>query len=1146
MALVSEGKIIIDMDEIAEANHASVAPKEKKCSRLQNMSSNAFLQFRSFEPVEVDLPRKTLEGSLELDNHSKDNDDESWTLVTRKKQKHQAVLRLRIPKPRAMMSNVDKLQLPRIIKSSISKKINDALLPKFRKPITLHECFPRKFLHRGHVGATHVVSSTDETKESNDELAPMKTQEYHDNGKVVTCCATISFTDDDLLLGSKPHNRPLFVIGAIREQQLNRILVDDGSAVNIRSKMVLKKLGIFIDELSKNAKTSYNLLLGRPWIHENEVVSSTLHQCLKYRRDGEIVKIDADINPFTETESYFADAKFYLDSCEPSVEKPSSIDKVDTKTDKEHLVFCYVPCEHRKKGQPLLQECTPKKEISHKDIRHLKEHMTIPVAQIPFVTCESTKGNLQANKIKGYFDPKAFILLEKSGYDFSNPSRLGELKDEVIGKKIHGLTESQMRLIKQGHYVTIPTFGLGFSLAEPLRISSKRGKEIASSQHTSAGETKEVKDKKIKQRASVFDRIGGSTPRALVFERLGHKSEHISPKHLKGVAAISKTSFFCLLGTTKKPSSRNILSKHDEQGHCDVADKEICSAFPSRMKRKSILSISTDGPLKVKISTIVYTCQPHRETNKEEGAMSTIQGSQREKLDFVEISHHITVEDNPCLEVNDEVHEAPPQLEDGEQSTVDELKELNLGTLEDPRLTFISALLTTQEEEEYFKLLTKYKDVFAWTYKEMPGLSPKAFLKDDFLLPIIELMFDVTTWHEAMSFMDGSSGYNQIRMSLKDEECTTFRTPKGIYCYKVMPFGLKNAGATYQRAMQNIFDHMLHRRVECYVDDLVVKTNHRHYHLEDLQIVFERLRKFDLKMNPLKCAFGVTSGKFLGFIVCHHGNEVYPTKIDAIQKMPELKNLRELHSLQGNLAFIRRSDSEAIDTLERSLGALLAQENEEGKEQSLYYLSRTLVGAKLNYTPFEKICLALLCVIKKLRHYFEAYTIKLISRADPVKFVMTRPIVSGCLARWSIFFNQYEITYIPQQVVKGQALANFLVDHPLSAEWELSDEFPNEDVLFIEELPPWTMFFDASARHNGAGAGVVLISPERQVLPFCFVLGERCSNNAAEYQALIVDLEMALDMKNLQLEIYNDSKPIINQLLGSYDVKKEDLLPYHF
>jgi hypothetical protein len=154
--------------------------------------------------------------------------------------------------------------------------------------------------------------------------------------------------------------------------------------------------------------------------------------------------------------------------------------------------------------------------------------------------------------------------------------------------------------------------------------------------------------------------------------------------------------------------------------------------------------------------------------------------------------------------------------------------------------------------------------------------------------------------------MDGSFGYNQIRMAPADEEKTAFRTPKGIYCYKVMPFGLKNAGATYQRAMQKIFDDMLHQHVECYVDDLVVKSKEKENHLQDLRLVFERLRRFQLKMNPLKCAFGVSSGKFLGFIVRHRGIEIDQSKIEAILKMPEPRNIHELKSLQGKLAYIRR------------------------------------------------------------------------------------------------------------------------------------------------------------------------------------------------------------------------------------------------
>ncbi|KAL0309048.1 UNVERIFIED_CONTAM: Transposon Tf2-12 polyprotein [Sesamum radiatum] len=113
-------------------------------------------------------------------------------------------------------------------------------------------------------------------------------------------------------------------------------------------------------------------------------------------------------------------------------------------------------------------------------------------------------------------------------------------------------------------------------------------------------------------------------------------------------------------------------------------------------------------------------------------------------------------------------------------------------------------------------------------------------LKDDFPLPIADLMIDATMGHKALSFMDGSSGYNQIRMAPTDEELTVFHTPKGIYYYKVMPFRLKNTDARYERAMQRIFDDMLHKNVECYVDDLVVKSKKRENHFHDLRKVFER------------------------------------------------------------------------------------------------------------------------------------------------------------------------------------------------------------------------------------------------------------------------------------------------------------------
>ncbi|RVW69719.1 Retrovirus-related Pol polyprotein from transposon 17.6 [Vitis vinifera] len=115
-------------------------------------------------------------------------------------------------------------------------------------------------------------------------------------------------------------------------------------------------------------------------------------------------------------------------------------------------------------------------------------------------------------------------------------------------------------------------------------------------------------------------------------------------------------------------------------------------------------------------------------------------------------------------------------------------------------------------------------------------------------------------------------------MSPDDEEKTAFITPHGLYCYKVMPFGLKNAGATYQRLMTKIFKPLIGHTVEVYIDDIVVKSKTREQHVLHLQEVFHLLRKYGMKLNPSKCAFGVSAGKFLGFMVSQRGIEVSPIK----------------------------------------------------------------------------------------------------------------------------------------------------------------------------------------------------------------------------------------------------------------------------
>ena len=114
----------------------------------------------------------------------------------------------------------------------------------------------------------------------------------------------------------------------------------------------------------------------------------------------------------------------------------------------------------------------------------------------------------------------------------------------------------------------------------------------------------------------------------------------------------------------------------------------------------------------------------------------------------------------------------------------------------------------------------------------------------------------------------------------------------------------------------------------------------------------------------------------------------------------------------------------------------MAQENEKGKERAFYYLSQTLNGAELNYSPIEKMCLALFFAIDKLEHNMQAYTVCLIAKADPIKYVLSRPVVSGRIARWAVLLQQYDLAYVPQKAVKGQALSDFLDDHPIPSDWE--------------------------------------------------------------------------------------------------------------
>ena len=161
----------------------------------------------------------------------------------------------------------------------------------------------------------------------------------------------------------------------------------------------------------------------------------------------------------------------------------------------------------------------------------------------------------------------------------------------------------------------------------------------------------------------------------------------------------------------------------------------------------------------------------------------------------------------------------------------------------------------------------------------------KACPKDPFPMPRINQLVDATVGHPQMGFLDAFQGYHQIPLVLDDQEMTAFVTSIGNYHYKVMPFGLKNVEATYQRMMTRMFEPQLGKNIEIYINDMVVKSKAEFEYVNDLENIFRILRKQKLLLNASKCSFGVGLEKFLGYMVTHRGIEANPDQIKAINNL---------------------------------------------------------------------------------------------------------------------------------------------------------------------------------------------------------------------------------------------------------------------
>ncbi|GKA62871.1 reverse transcriptase domain-containing protein [Tanacetum coccineum] len=327
-------------------------------------------------------------------------------------------------------------------------------------------------------------------------------------------------------------------------------------------------------------------------------------------------------------------------------------------------------------------------------------------------------------------------------------------------------------------------------------------------------------------------------------------------------------------------------------------------------------------------------------------------------------------------------------------------------------------------------------------------------------------------------------------MAESGEEKTAFHTNHGVYCYTKMPFGLKNVGTTYQRLVDKAFDSQVGQNIEVYVDDLVIKSHTEAEKLRDIDETFRTLRKINMKLNPKKCTFGAVEGMFLGYMNSPEGIKPCPDKTEVVLQLSSSWIIKEVQSLNGKLASLNRFLSKSAEkslplfkTLKKCIKKSDFHWTPDAKQafkQLKQHLSelpllvapkltKELIGPELNYTPIEKLVLSLVFAAKRLRRYFQAHPIAVITD-QPIKQIISRPDVAGRLQKWSVMLGEHNITYRPRTSVKGHILADFLVEKP-------DESLPDTSIV---ETPQeqWTLFTNGSSCADGSSAGLILTSPE--------------------------------------------------------------------
>ena len=384
----------------------------------------------------------------------------------------------------------------------------------------------------------------------------------------------------------------------------------------------------------------------------------------------------------------------------------------------------------------------------------------------------------------------------------------------------------------------------------------------------------------------------------------------------------------------------------------------------------------------------------------------------------------------------------------------------------------------------------------------------KATRKDHFPLPFLDQMLNRLAGYEYYCFLDGYSGYNQIAIAPKDQEKTTFTCPYGTFAFRRMPFGLCNAPGTFQRCMMAIFSDMVEKTIEIFMDDFSVMGDSFDNCLKNLRAVLARCEETNLVLNWEKCHFMVQEGIVLGHRISTRGIEVDKAKIEAIEKLPPPSSVKGIRSFLGHAGFYRRFikdfsqiakplsnllvqgipfefDSQFLhaftvlkdklisapivvapdwsypfelmcDASDFAIGAVLGQKREK-IFQVIYYASRTLNDAQLNYATTEKELLAIVFAFDKFRPYLIGNKVVVHTDHSAIKYLITKKDAKPRLIRWVLLLQEFDV-----EIKDNKGTENLVADHLSRLEGarddvQVNDEFPDEKLFAIEDkrAVPW-------------------------------------------------------------------------------------------